>query len=740
MTNYFKTNHSKMVFDDRYAMKNENGEQLETSPVEMWDRVSTAVASVENPDKQHEVAGQFYHALEDFKFVPGGRILAGMGTGADVTAYNCFVIPSPEDSYDGIFENIHRMGQIMRRGGGVGIDLSTLRPKNAYVTGTNGYSSGPVAFAEIYSQTTNITSQGGSRRGALMLMLSDNHPDIFEFINVKADLSRITGANLSVKISDRLMDAVKNDKGWALEWGGEPYEMVRARDLWEAITTAAHRSAEPGLWFSERSNKEANSWYFEELIATNPCGEQPLGEWGVCNLGAINLSRFVQDGNVKWDELQKTVATAVRFLDNIIDLTNYHFKENEKAQKSIRRVGLGTMGLADMLIYLGIPYGSPKAVEFTNDLYEVITNTAYKTSAELSKEKGCFPRYDTLQYLQGKFVKGLAAETEHMIQKHGIRNCYVMTQAPTGSTGSLAQVAGTGIEPVFEYEFRRSDRLGEHIVREPIADELIEAGAIPADRSEWPDYMTTAQELTPKQHVDMQAAIQRWNDSAVSKTVNAPKTYTPEDVAELYEYAYDNGLKGITVYVDGSRTGVLNYVEDEEEDETPAPANEFTKRPQVLRGNTIKTQTPFGKAYVTINENEADEIEEVFVKLGKTGADISAISDGLAIALTGVLSPRLSGLTPDEKVRWIIKKFRGMSGENAQGFGPNKVESLPDAVAKTLQMHLESQESANEEYDTNPQPKASGGADADLCPNCGAAALVREEGCENCKACGFAKC
>lgn len=566
-----------------------------------------------------------------------------------------------------------------------------------------------------------------------MLMLADNHPDVFEFINVKSDLSRITGANLSIKVSDALMNAVKNDENWPLQWGGKTYRTVKARDLWNAITKAAHKSAEPGLWFSERSNREANSWYFEDLIATNPCGEQPLGAWGVCNLGAINLSKMYKNetGGVDWKLLRETVRIAIRFLDNVIDVTNYHFRENKEAQKAIRRVGLGSMGLADLLIYCGIRYGSSEAVEFTDKLYRFITNTAYRVSAEIAEEKGAFPKFNREKYMQGKFIQRLDDDTKKMIEKNGIRNCYLITQAPTGSTGSLAQVAGTGIEPVFEFEFRRSDRLGEHIVRLPIVDELVDKGKISSDRVEWPDYMVTARELTPYEHVEMQAAIQRWNDSAVSKTVNAPKTYTPEDVSQLYLYAYEKGLKGITVYVDGSREGVLNYLEEEPDKEE---TKKFTKRPQVLRGYTVKTQTPFGKAYVTINENDGGDVEEVFVKLGKTGADISAIADGLAIALTGALSPRLSGLTPDEKVRWIIKKFRGISGETSVGFGPNRVSSLPDAIAKALQTYADEDVSA-EEYDTTPETPT-----ADICPECGSASMVKEEGCSNCKSCGYSRC
>ena len=736
---FFKTELSKLVFDDRYALKSETGEQLETSPEQMWQRVAKAVAEVEKPEKRAYFEEMFYNAMYDFKFVPGGRILAGAGTGSDVTFYNCFVIPSPDDSYDGIFENIHTMGQIMRRGGGVGIDLSTLRPKGSYVAGTNGYSSGPVAFAELYSQTTNITSQGGSRRGALMLMLRDDHPDILEFIRVKTDLSKITGANLSIKVSDRFMEAVKNDEDWDLVWNGKVYQTVKARQLWDEIVKAAHRSAEPGLWFSERSNKEANGWYFHELIATNPCGEQPLDEWGVCNLGAINLSRFVDKDKkaVMWDELETTIKTAVRFLDNVIDVTNYHFEENERKQKEIRRIGLGTMGLADMLIYLQLRYGSPEAVSFTDYLYELIANTAYQASSEIAAEKGSFPKFDRDKFLQGSLPSRLNEKTRRMIAENGIRNCYLITQAPTGSTGSLAQVVGTGIEPVFEFEFRRTDRLGEHIVRLPIVDELIERGEISENREEWPDYMVTARELTPYEHVDMQAAIQRWNDSAVSKTVNAPKSYTPEDVSKLYMYAYEKGLKGITVYVDGSREGVLNYLDEEKEEKKETKKSEFEKRPTVLHGKTIKTRTPFGKAYVTINENENGEIEEVFVKLGKTGADIAVIADGLAIALTGALSPRLAALTPAQRRDWIIKKFKGMSGATTVGFGPNRIDSLPDAIAKVIEMASGSDVGV-EEYDTTPASTTQN--ESDLCPECGAAAFVREEGCYNCKVCGYSKC
>lgn len=742
MTYILDENRNK-VFLDRYAMKDESGTPVETHVEQMWSRVAKEIASVEKEEDREAVEKSFYSILDDFKFVPGGRILAGAGTGNDVTYYNCFVIPSPKDSYEGIFENILEMGKIMRRGGGVGVDLSSLRPSGTFVKGTGGYSSGPVAFAQIYSETTLSTSQGGSRRGALMLMLADDHPDIMQFITEKQTPGRITGANISVKVSDALMEAVKEDKSWDLKWGGVVYKTMRARDLFNEIVKSAKNSAEPGLWFSERSNKMNNLYYLPEmhLAATNPCGEQPLQPWGVCNLGAVNLSKFVKKGKnssdnaVDWEGLESTVRIAVNFLDNVVDATHYFNEENEKSQKDIRRIGLGSMGLADMLLKLGIRYGSPEAVTFTENLFNKISHWAYDQSVNLSVSKGCFPKFDADKFLEGEFIQRFSTRLRSSIKKYGLRNAYLLTQAPTGSTGLLSGVAGTGIEPVFAFTFRRTDRLGERIIKLPILDEL----GIQEDPSTWPSYVVTANDLTPKEHIDMQSVIQYWNDSAISKTANMPKGTTDEDVSNLYLYAYSKGLKGITVYVDGSREGVIHHIESEA---PPVEKKEtvFTKRPRQLPAVVYKQLTPLGKAYVTVVESEG-EVAEVHVDLGGQGSDVSAVAKGLGLALTLSFNPRLQSLTNKEKVNWIVKQYTKITGSTTIGFGKLKVTSVPHAIAIVLKEHLsglpQKEDSVGEDKPVQYTPPLG---NVDLCPECGQHTFVRQDGCQTCSSCGYSKC
>ncbi|MDP6756434.1 MAG: ribonucleotide reductase N-terminal alpha domain-containing protein, partial [Patescibacteria group bacterium] len=344
---------AKKVFDDRYSLKDTTGKQLEHTPEEMWRRVSRAMAKPEQTtEKKQEWEQKFYSALEDFKFVPAGRILTGAGSDTEMTFYNCYVLPSPEDSRGGILDNVKMLVEILSRGGGGGINLSSLRPRGTHVKGVNGFASGAVSFGGLYSFATGLVSQGGSRRGALMLMLDDSHPDIEEFITVKRTMGQVTNANLSVCVSDGFMQAVKDDADWDLKWGGKIYKTIKAKELWDLITESAHASGEPGCVFMERCNKESNTWYFEDIISTNPCGEQPLPAWGVCNLGSINLSAFVKDKTIDWESLGTTTRTAVRFLDNVVDETPYPYEENRRAQMKVRRVGLGTMGLADMLIKL----------------------------------------------------------------------------------------------------------------------------------------------------------------------------------------------------------------------------------------------------------------------------------------------------------------------------------------------------------------------------------------------------
>ncbi|MCL4255540.1 MAG: adenosylcobalamin-dependent ribonucleoside-diphosphate reductase, partial [Anaerolineae bacterium] len=449
---------------------------LETDPAQMMDRVAAGIAAVEKTTKKRrEWTDKFRWLLEDWKFVPGGRILTAAGTDQELTFYNCYVIPLVGDSRGGIIETLGNMTEIMSRGGGVGINLSTLRPRHAYVKGVNGRSSGSVSWGALYSFVTGLIEQGGSRRGALMLILNDWHPDIFDFVNSKREAGKITNANISVGLSDRFMDAMKADADWHLQfpdtshpdydtlWDGDlekwieagreviTYKTIKAKDLWNAIIESAWASAEPGVWFRERSNKMSNSWYFNPLIATNPCGEQPLSAYSVCNLGAINLAIFYDEQNhdVAWDDLERTVSYATRFLDNVIDTTPYFFEENRKVQLAERRVGLGTMGVAELMIKLHIRYGSDESVEFIDKLYKFMAVHAYKTSSIIAKEKGAFPQFDPEKFLQSGFMADMPDDVREQIRKDGIRNVTLLTQAPTGCVAPDTLVStSTGLQPI----------------------------------------------------------------------------------------------------------------------------------------------------------------------------------------------------------------------------------------------------------------------------------------------------
>ena len=791
------------VFLDRYSLKDRVGKPMEKTPDEMWRRVAKGIAGVEKPKARKIWEKKFYSLMEDFKFLPGGRILAGAGTGFDVTYYNCFVIPNPPDSRGGIMANLTQMIEIMAHGGGVGLNLSSLRPRGSRVKKVNGFSSGPINWAELYSLATkDIVQQGGSRRGALMLMLWDWHPDIEEFITVKQDLTKINGANLSVCLSDEFMEAVKKNADWDLiypdlddpkydtKWTGDMtswkkvggrvkvLKTIKAKYLWDLICTAAWQSAEPGLHFLGRSNKRSNTYYFETLIATNPCGEQPLSAWAVCNLGAMNLAAYVRDKQFDYDSFAKDVQVATRFLDDVIDDTYYFYKENEKVAKDIRRQGLGILGLADALIKMEIKYGSEDSLPVIDKIFKTLRDNAYTSSSDLALEKGSFPKYNKEKYLKGFHIKNLPKEIRAKIAKQGIRNAVLLTIAPTGSTGLLSGVS-SGIEPVYEFEFKRTDRLGEHMIYHPLFEEWKKEH--PNDKR--PEYYVSANDLTPEEHVKVQAVAQGYIDSSISKTVNAPKNHTVEDVERLYMLAYDSGLKGITYMRDGSRAGVLERIEEKKEEKPIAPliqtALPILPRPNMVEGVTYGTDTPVGKTYITINHDENRQPFEVFITVGKSGSDVAAMADALGRMIS--LNLRLNGaLAPRERIKQVVAQLIGIGGARSVGFGENKVRSLPDAIAKVLSKHFEFKVNGVVE-DKN--PSAHGGvanshivhpivADAnpkddiikieqlslqtpngslstadetatslyDLCPECGAASFAYEEGCKKCYACGYSEC
>jgi ribonucleoside-diphosphate reductase alpha chain len=654
----------------------------------------------------------------------------------------------------------------------------------------------------------------------LMLMLWDWHPDIEEFITVKQDLTKINGANLSVCVSDSFMEAVKKDADWNLiypdltdpkydkkwtgdinEWkkiGGkiEVKKTIRARYLWNLICEAAWRSAEPGLHFLDRSNKRSNTSYFETLIATNPCGEQPLSAWAVCNLGAMNLSAYVQKKKFNYESFAKDVQIAVRFLDDVIDDTHYFISDNERVAKEIRRQGLGIMGLADALIKMEIKYGSEESLKVIDKMFKTLRDNAYIASSDIAKEKGSFPKFNKEKYLKGWHIKRLPEDIRKKIAKQGIRNAVLLTIAPTGSTGLLAG-ASSGIEPVYEFEFVRRDRLGEHIMYHPLYEEWKKAH--PNEKK--PEYFVSANDLTPENHIKVQAIAQDYIDASISKTVNAPKTHTVDDVKRLYEMAYDMGLKGITYMREGSREGVYERVDasagsaqakkEEKKIEKPIAtigSKPVVPRPLSLAGVTYKMETPVGHTYITLNHNEQDEPFEVFMTIGKVGSDVSAMADALGRMISLNLR-MIDGSSPRERIRQVVAQLIGIGGARSVGFGKDRVRSLPDAIAKVLATHygfalngkvedkkqlppaqktagngasnghaanghtasdhiekaIETEAEIVKMQQLAIDGKAAAVVDAptglyDLCPECGGGSLAYEEGCKHCYACGYSEC
>lgn len=798
---------------------------LEKTPANMWDRMAYWLSQkTESEDVRDYWEKEFRNALYDFKFSPGGRINALVGSEElrnltdvpddfdklNLTAYNCYyfdVLPDGpieaygRDSREAIMDTAKRLVNTMAAGGGVGINVSPLRPNLAYIKGVNGKSSGAVGWMNLYSFLTGNVSQGGSRRGALMLILNDWHPDIIEFIfckNKEEDIPHIrdkwghkfphatfvargvNNANISVGISDRFMDAVKKNGDWDLmfpdyesvdsdvynkEWDGniwnwidkgypvKKYATVKARDLWECIIESAWASAEPGVVFLERANKESNSWYFNPLNGTNPCGEQPLPDHGVCLLGHINLSRFahgpIGKAEVDWDGIARTVRAAVRFLDDVIDYTPYHLKKNEENQKSERRIGMGTLGLGEMLIRLGKRYGRDSQW-FVDELYRFIALEAYKASIDIAEEKGAFHKFEYDKFIQSGFMQRLLpelpSEYQKKLKKTGIRNVTLLTAAPTGSTGTMIGTS-TGIEPYYSWTYWRTGRLGTSEVNEKIVEEYLKENGLPLDtpHDKLPKYFVTAMELEPIDHVAIQAAVQRWTCSAVSKTVNAPHDYTVEQTRELYELAYDMGLKGITLYRDGSRSEqVLSLKENEDKDVVSDESNgtsmiagtmsydsqqRVIKRPSRLFGTTEKIKLPNGtKLYVTPNATEDGDVIEVFVNGGEGDDDMSA----MCTYVGRLISTALKYGVPLED---IVKQGNKVPG--GEGFfykadfedKGRRLKNIPSAISMVLSRYLSDEENERATATRTKNP----------CPVCGGE-LTPGNGCFDCKSCGYSKC
>lgn len=566
MHNKFRTPIAEQIWNDKYRMKQFDGTPIDITVEDTWDRIATSLASVEAEQVRDQIRSEFYDALADFKFIPAGRITAGAGTSRNVTLFNCFVMGTIPDDLGSIFDMLKEAAQTMQQGGGIGYDFSTLRPKGAEVKGVAADASGPLTFMDVWNAMCKTIMSAGSRRGAMMATMRCDHPDIIDFIEAKRDATRLRHFNLSVMCTDKFMKAVEENDSFDLVFNGKVYKTVQARVLWDKIMMSTYAFAEPGVLFIDRINKMNNLNYIETIAATNPCGEQPLPPYGACLLGSINLCALLDRSfQIDRNKLRDTVRTAVRMMDNVVDVSRFPLPAQEREAKAKRRIGLGVTGVGSVLALGGLEYGSPEAVDWANDVMGEIAVTAYQASIDLAEEKGSFPDLDIPRYLAGHNMQGMPDFIHDGIRRHGIRNALLTSIAPTGTISLYAGNVSSGIEPIFALEYERKvlQKDGSHRV------ELVQDYAARKWRERYPDTpfpksFVTAQTLTPDQHIHMQAAAQRWIDSSISKTINVPEDISFEDFKEVYRTAWQTGCKGCTTYRPNDITGSVISVKAEE--------------------------------------------------------------------------------------------------------------------------------------------------------------------------------
>ena len=563
---------AEQIWDMKYRLKSAEGKALDESVEDTWRRIATDLASVEADPKAWE--GPFYEALEDFRYLPAGRIVAGAGTGRSVTLFNCFVMGTIPDSMGGIFEALKEAALTMQQGGGIGYDFSTIRPKGAPVSGVAADASGPLSFMDVWDAMCRTIMSAGSRRGAMMATMRCDHPDIEDFIAAKADPNRLRMFNVSVLATDAFMEAVKEDGPWELTFNGQVFKTVPARDLWNRMMRATYDYAEPGVIFIDRINAENNLSYAETIAATNPCGEQPLPPYGACLLGSVNLARLVADpfaegASLDEAELSDLVATAIRMMDNVVDASRFPLEAQAREAHAKRRIGLGVTGLADALAMVGLRYGSAEAAEKTGEWMAVIANAAYRASALIAAEKGAFPLYDAAEYVKAPMIRRLDPEVQALIAEHGLRNALLTSIAPTGTISLFAGNVSSGIEPIFATSYTRKVLQPDGTrTEEEVVDYAVQMWRALHGDADLPDHVVTAQDLAPLDHVRMQAAAQPWVDSSISKTINVPADIGFEAFKDVYLEAYETGCKGCTTYRPNDVTGSVLSVGDARADKT----------------------------------------------------------------------------------------------------------------------------------------------------------------------------
>ena len=744
---------AEQIWDMKYRLKDADGTAIDKSVEDTWARIAKDLASVEKNKEQWEK--EFYAALEDFKFLPAGRITAGAGTNRKVTLFNCFVMGTIPDDMEGIFNMLKEAALTMQQGGGIGYDFSTIRPNGALVKGVAADASGPLSFMDVWDSMCRTIMSAGSRRGAMMATMRCDHPDIEQFISAKSDPIRLRMFNLSVLVTDPFMEAVKNDGDWNLVFNGEVYKTLKARTLWDQIMQSTYDYAEPGVIFIDRINKLNNLNYCETISATNPCGEQPLPPYGACLLGSINFAQLVEkpfekSAKINEAELESLVATAVRMMDNVVDASKFPLKEQAQEAKNKRRIGLGVTGLADALLMVGLRYGSDEAAAQTERWLHILAKSAYSASVELAKEKGAFPLFDAEAFLKSGSMQTMDKEICCDIKKYGIRNALLTSIAPTGTISLYAGNVSSGIEPVFAYSYTRKvlQKDGSK-TEEEVVDYAVRMWRDLKGDTPLPDYFVNAQTLSPLEHVKMQSAAQKWIDSSISKTINCPEDIDFESFKSVYLEAYETGCKGCTTYRPNDVTGSVLTVSSskekpmEEEGADVIYMSEPLDRPNELEGSTYKLKWPDSEhaIYVTINDalvNGSRRPFEVFIN--------SKNMEHFAwtVALTRMISAvfRRGG-----DVSFVVEELKAVFDPRGGAWVNGKyIPSILAAIGGVLETHmvkigfLEGEGLGLKEDPKSNQVINFSENKAKACTSCGQFEMQMVEGCMTCRSCGYSKC
>lgn len=832
----------RTILEKRYLKKNGLGE-VEETPEDMFKRVADAVAEPDSSYRNSEKTSvEFYNLISSKKFFPNSPTFTGAGTPLGQLAA-CFVLPVEDDlgkTSDGIFQTLRNASLIQQSGGGNGFSFSRLRAKGSRISTSNGLSTGPVGFMEAYNAAFGVIAQGGVRRGANMGILRVDHPDIREFITAKTVEGKLSNFNISVAMTDKFLEAVEKDETYEIidPRTRETVETPRAREIFDLIIEQAYKNGEPGVLFIDTANKDNPVPHLYSLEATNPCGEQWLGPYENCCLGSINLSEHVFNGTIDWEELRKTITLSTRFLDNVVSANKYvpAVPQLKEAAHQNRRIGLGIMGLADVFYSMGVRYGSEEAQDLAGQIMEFVRFHSMKTSIELAKERGPFPSIkgsifdpSNLSWQPPKPLKQFTCEWERPyinwseitngIRLYGIRNAAVTTVAPTGTISTVAGIEGYGCEPVFALAYYRNvyqaagdlDKMTLTYVspsfqkaldsleidenkKKDIIEEVIKTGTC-QNINNLPEYIkntfVVSADVTPEEHIYMQASLQVFVDNSISKTCNLPPTATTKDVEKVYMMGWKLGCKGLTVYVSGSRqeevletkdkkkenneenqsgnlesdkSSLENLEGGEKKDRSNIEGEVFDKgtegklgRSYRLDGATYSVKTPQGKAFITVNRDDMGKPFEVFINVGKAGTDVAALSEGLGRLVSGWL--RAPG-SSDKTVVEIISQLSGIGGGRSVGFGKNRVGSIPDAVAKVLaeefnyalpksnngngdaSLTSESSKIVSEQSHPHEDAGFSHGVmgNIDMCPDCGNYSFIKEEGCAKCYICGYSVC